>query len=365
MPRQAHVRLLTFFLALLIGIACVAAITGRLTFLGASIALAPAGITSVLVPAAVLAARLQSVFDALRQVPTTTELDIDNSWVPADRIEAGMWVCRKSDFEDATRKHRRQHGRSAREPEATYKLLLAFTTYSGSQMKVAFSGGSTEFWNPQAYVSVLDGPVAYDRQASAGSARALNMALLLLANQPNQSLECGQLVSKLPSHYASPEEVCLALRAAEKWSLVEVQGDQQQTYRLTATGQEWVEATPEGYQKNVQRRVLRSGGSVTNNFFGPSNYVQGSNYGTMSANQIAATSPDQLLDAMRQVLDLQSIPWSRPELAEVRGSMVRAVAKGDPARAKTAVRKLRSIVEQLALGVSGNAAYQLLTAFFN
>jgi hypothetical protein len=126
----------------------------------------------------------------------------------------------------------------------------------------------------------------------------------------------------------------------------------------------WHEATPQGYLNHTRQQRRRSGGTVTNNFYGPSNFVQGNNHGVMSVSQNFTATPQELLSAMRQVLDMQTIPWNRPELAEVRGIMCQAVAKGDPSRAKIAIRKLRMVVEQLALSVAGNAAYQLLTSYF-
>jgi hypothetical protein len=84
----------------------------------------------------------------------------------------------------------------------------------------------------------------------------------------------------------------------------------------------------------------------------------------MNAHQSVNATRDDLMAALQNVLALNSIPWSQAELPHVRHVLCQAVAKNDPDYARSAVRKLRQIVEQLALGVGGNAAYQLLISHF-
>ena len=68
--------------------------------------------------------------------------------------------------------------------------------------------------------------------------------------------------------------------------------------------------------------------------------------------------------ALQKVLSISSIPWKEGQLVQVRHTFCHAVATNEPDYARNAVRKLRQIVEQLALGVGGNAAYQLLINHF-
>jgi hypothetical protein len=234
--RQVHIRALTFLAIFLAATAPAAVLNGELSLFIAGIAAISAGMASLLAPTSRLTEKSQSVLDALRQVPTTARFTINERWIPAERIEAGMWVCRRGDHKAAAVTHRRQHGRSAGEPKATYRLIVAFTRYSGSQMIVAFGDGTTEFWNPQSHVSALDGPEVRHRDSVAGSARALNHTITNLARQPNRSIEYVRLISGVPNHLASCEEVDVALRAAQKWCLIDVQGDERQSYQLTEAG---------------------------------------------------------------------------------------------------------------------------------
>src|SRR4030095_12733772 len=102
--------------------------------------------------------------------------------------------------------------------------------------------------------------------------------------------------------------------------------------RITPAGLMWLEASFQGYTNRMRQNGSRSrsGRPVSYNFFGPSNVVQGHNYGSISANQNNGPSSAELLAAMREVLDLTSIPWKSPELTDVRAELVRAVAKSDP-----------------------------------
>jgi hypothetical protein len=85
----------------------------------------------------------------------------------------------------------------------------------------------------------------------------------------------------------------------------------------------------------------------------------------MHANDYRNITTAQALTAISDVLNLSEIPWGVGNLSEVRHNLSIALEKKEPGMARQAFHKLQGVVEQLALGVGGNAAYSLLVAYFS
>jgi hypothetical protein len=73
-------------------------------------------------------------------------------------------------------------------------------------------------------------------------------------------------------------------------------------------------------------------------------------------------SNDQVLSSLEVVLELRDIPWSNPDLAEVRRVFEEAIKQQNPqgSSLERAIKKLKTICEQIAIGVLSNGAFQVL-----
>ncbi|MGH3382532.1 MAG: hypothetical protein ACRDP6_48175 [Actinoallomurus sp.] len=71
---------------------------------------------------------------------------------------------------------------------------------------------------------------------------------------------------------------------------------------------------------------------------------------------------DQLISLFRKLLDSVDIPWSDSRLTEARHAFEGGVEQGDPQAPgiKQAILRLKEICGDVAVGVLGNGAYQLL-----
>lgn len=77
-------------------------------------------------------------------------------------------------------------------------------------------------------------------------------------------------------------------------------------------------------------------------------------------------SDDQVLSWLGEVLGLSEIPWSNSDLIDIRYAIEEALEQRNPRMSglKQAVIKLGSICRQVAIGVAGNGAYELLMQHF-
>jgi hypothetical protein len=296
------------------------------------------------------------------------EIKIDSQSKDLSGITASLFGGSRlrEDHREAAKDYRRRKGRLAGDPKAQFRLVVAFVKHSGLKMHVGFADGTTATWNPQAYIDMRPGP--RPRTGSPGeyttSGTLLENLLTVLASAPQQSASVTHPRSLLPTG-VDASELQIAITAAAKWRLITMTRDHR-VGQLSPTGTIWHDATAGGHTRRVQRRSQYSGkgGSVTYNIQGPTNFIQGSNYGVMQSSQNVPISRDDLLAALNSVLSISSIPWGQGELVQVRHGLCQAVAKNEPERARAAVRKLRQIVEQLVLGIGSNAAYQLLINHF-
>ncbi|GAA4635887.1 hypothetical protein GCM10023196_083350 [Actinoallomurus vinaceus] len=97
-------------------------------------------------------------------------------------------------------------------------------------------------------------------------------------------------------------------------------------------------------------------------------YYAGQNISGKHSHHIRHGQPSdsQLISCLQEVLDSPDVPWSNPELSDVRQVMEKAITQQNPHifELKQALMKLRDVCSQVAVGVLGNGAYQLLSQYF-
>jgi hypothetical protein len=175
--------------------------------------------------------------------------------------------------------------------------------------------------------------------------------------------------------------VARALMAAELWNLISVTSshhrfgsahDADLKVQLTQTGEDWNLASAQ-YQPthNTERKSMGNARKKSptihiGNFSGVFN-VAGQNIPDQNNNitEQAAPSDAQLLSFLAEVLRLQQVPWTSPDLVDVRYVLEEAVNQRNPriSGLKQAVIKLRAICGDVIIGVLGNEAFQLLQHF--
>ncbi len=105
-----------------------------------------------------------------------------------------------------------------------------------------------------------------------------------------------------------------------------------------------------------------------NSFSGTLNYIKGDNKGTVHTNNTSTATATELMDALQQLLASPAIPWgNHAELKKLHGELQQALKVGDVSDAGlgATIRKLKNLVSQLAIGVSGNYAYDFLIKHFS
>jgi hypothetical protein len=309
---------------------------------------------------------LQANLDLSRQVPSLVEEEPPTRDLVqlASNIDAGSWVCLKQDYKRYGVQFRKENGRLAGDPKIGLRLVVALVKDAGNQLVVGFGDGKVEVWAPGAHVYEMDGPVGRERTTSSEALCIQFEELLLqLARTP---MSRDELLLAVQEDF---NELDTVLRALEKWQFVRRYDGT--LYQITDLGHLWLRATPEGYvtrrQEKLSRKPLRDGGRtvMNNNFYGPSNYVQGVNLGPMNASQTSDIDQVRLISAIREVLQDSAIPWSRNELIPVRSELTEAAEANDPGKARQAFLRLRQVLDQLAIGVTGNAAFALLAAYYS
>lgn len=85
----------------------------------------------------------------------------------------------------------------------------------------------------------------------------------------------------------------------------------------------------------------------------------------VSSSNNAPPSDVQLLECLKEVLDLREIPWSDSDLAAIRRVMEAAVEQRNPRLSglQQALTRLSSICRDVAVGVVSNGAFQLLLRY--
>lgn len=324
-----------------------------------------------LLPRTRIACEIQASLDASWRVPTSRFEDPPSpkSVRLAREIRAGDWVCRRRDYEAEGVEYRRERGvRSGMQPQIELRMVIALLRESGNYVRLVFSDGAAEGWSTASHVYIGSDLKARERPANRPQALARNFdeVLRLLSEAPSHRRAILAAVHE--KSLASYGEIESILVAQKKWGMVSDDGSGQ--LQLAELGTWWLRATSDGFRRYMGEinagRPIRSGGrSVTNNnFYGPSNYVQGVNLGQMNANQFQDIDPEHLVSAIREVLQDESIPWGERELEPIRNELEEVVDEGDPGRGRQAFARLRHVLDQLAIGVGGNAAFALLQAYY-
>jgi hypothetical protein len=306
-------------------------------------------------------------------------------------IRAGTWVCTKEDYQRGRSQYKAKYGRDADDPDVPYQLVLATFPLDGNNQVVAFSDGRSTVWHRARSVIVEDCPAIGEKQICLDddtirrTATSLEEVIRLLHEGGPKS--AWSIASDLGDE--REPEVALALEVAGWWKLIRATDTAQASgsrtasgegrrkdrlVHLTEAGQDWHLAPDFQARRDKGRRSVQnprnesvqikigtfSGGIV--NIAG--NDISGAN---TSAVYHGRPSDDQVLKCLKEILDLREIPWSDSELANVRRVMEAALKQRNPRMSglKQAVAKLGSVCGDVAVGVLGNGAYQLLMRYFS
>jgi hypothetical protein len=279
-----------------------------------------------------------------------------------------------------------------------HRFVVSVSRINGNEMRVAFSTGESEVWHPRSYVYVADEPRRPIECPAAETSSVerrnapdlLKQLTSLMYEQDDDFVPVQKLFRLLACEQTVGDGFGLAfdraVKAGKGWKLLDAD-EKTGALRFTKAGLAWHEASPEfhgrasrkdvGVARSVEQRAAprRSGGTspVTfniSNFSGNLNYAQHDITGDSKVSQShAGTVLDgsQVMDALRQLLQSDEIPWNHEDLREVREDLEEAAEAGDSD--STAVRRafsrLQCVVGQLALGVAGNHVYQLLVNHFS
>jgi hypothetical protein len=303
-------------------------------------------------------------------------------------IVAGNWVCLRRDYEQVCRNFRALNGRSSPVPPAHYRLVVATYPLDGRNQVVTFSDGAFVTWNSASAVLLMDYAEFNTLSGYSNDQDILNVAKALAdiirflyeESRPVILQDVFDLLGA-ENEYNSRQ----ALIAADWWRLVsclavdqsygtEIYYDPDRLLvRLTKAGQQWYLASVN--MSSAQRKARRGMHNYSSdqpsihigNFSGILNYAGKNVSGSHTAKVSHAISSDEeILSCLRTLLDLAAVPWSDPDLTDVRQTIETAIEQRDPhlSGLKQAIRKFGNICGQIALGVAGNGAYQLLLQYF-
>jgi len=190
-------------------------------------------------------------------------------------------------------------------------------------------------------------------------------------------LEDGEVVQRLAERLVAYDNGAIedALDVALHWNMVCLSRDEAPTansvVRLTRVGFDWYLASSEFQPKLSKGRVVEDAPEAQNQinigaFAGILNIASGDISGTNIANAEAESLNDRLIASMAEILALREIPWSDSRLVEARADIEDAVKQNDPSSPslKRAFAMLQKVCSEVAFGVLGNGAYQLLIQHF-
>jgi hypothetical protein len=308
----------------------------------------------------------------------------------AKGITAGSWVYLREDYEEARRNFRAVYGRSSPPPPVPYRLAVATFPLDGHNQAVAFSDGTFVTWNSASSVLFLDHPEMGSLIADGDHQRVLNVAnaiidLVGLLYETTQPITVQNTIDLLGIEREA--DTRRALLAADWWRLMtctrrlnspqngKVDRDPNcWLIQLSPTGRFWYLASCKDpsilrKEKGSMRNGRNDQPSINiGHFSGILNYA-GRNISGSHAAKISNSQPsdDEVLSWLKTVLELDEIPWQNSDLIDVQLSMKEAIEKRDPRMPglKQAVAKLGNFCQQIAIGVAGNGAYQLLLQHFH
>jgi hypothetical protein len=303
-------------------------------------------------------------------------------------IKAGNWVYLRADYDEDRRKNRAAYGHSAPPPSVDYKLVMATFPLDGHNQLVAFSDGESITWNPASAVLFLDQgevsplyPYDNDDDSAWKAARTLIALVGFLYNELRPVT-----IQKAIEWFGDESDARRALFVAQWWNLVTctycpkpsaTREDNRDPdfwlIQLSWAGRNWYLASctdPSTLYKERRNMSHDSSDRPSINigtFTGILTYAGKNVSGSHTAN-ISQTRPsdNEVLSWLETVLELNEIPWSDHELTDIRHLIEEALEQKDPQMSglKQAIVKLGSFCQQIAIGVAGNGAYQLLIEHF-
>jgi hypothetical protein len=308
-------------------------------------------------------------------------------------VTPGTWVCLRDAHIERGKEHRRRHGRQAGNPPVSYTLVIATIELSGVERELAFSDGSALVWHPASPVIQRDlttkrqSWVQYANQDQLTDAESALTALTeILAETAEAPID--EVVGKLALRFANTvlvHALCtgftwgivacknmdyfrlLATLRAMDTSLNERLGDP--IVQLTNAGHVWYECTAQAQAAKLRgdrmsRDKKRAPSIIFEASVGNFNYAEGDISG-QTTNYYGVVSTDQVVSALEVMLKRTDVPWQSEELAGVRPVIEEAVARRTTTQAglRPAVAKLVGMIENIGLGLAGNAVFEVLKSF--
>ena len=289
----------------------------------------------------------------------------------ASGVIARSLVCLEKDYKQLVREYRSVHGRSAESPDVPYRLVIASYKLNGNERVVALSDGTSATWHRASATIIAELEHSWwraDRPDETGAASALN-ELIRIIHEEGSERGIQDVRSHLSVHSAA--DIDRALDAALWWRLI--REDIHLAVHLTEAGRHWHLATADAESaRDKERKKMQnsSGGGPQFNIDNLSGvfYYAGHNISGEHSHRInnSQYSDDRIIACLKEILHSTAIPWSDPDLVGVREIIEGAVAQRNPRASglKQAVVKLKEICEQVAVGMLGNGAYQLLVQHF-
>jgi hypothetical protein len=312
----------------------------------------------------------------------------------ANGIRAGAWVCKEKEYVQVRRDYHSARGRSAPAPLVPCKLVLATYELNRLQQVVAFSDGTSVTWHKTTNVITDDSSEILDLRNSCDDERTRKLAskteqLIGFLDESESSANLLAMAAYLGADRDEEQMLGLAqaLMVAWQWNLITATPTRQQTVsrsdgredvedaliELRQAGQDWNLASSK-FQP-LQLKARRNVGTGSENspsinigtFAGILNVgkkISGQHSSSVYQTEIAEM---RILSCLEEVLNLQQILWSEPELSEIRRIIEDAVVQKNPRMPglKQAIIKLSGLCGDLLKGVLSNGAYALLIRFFS
>ena len=301
--------------------------------------------------------------------------------VKAVTLRAGTWFTTEKDQKERERLYRKRTGnRSSILFAAEYRLVIAVVEVNGIRSDIAYSTGASDVVSPMA--NILEAPMGDlptvqrsdpDLEQLDGIASALCAVVRLLYESEQEWHYTRDLVSTLDG-VRSTREIVRALHAAEWWGLIRVGRDDQQHFyefpvEITPAGQVWHEASDEVQieRAKVRSQQLKDPGRAPSfvfngDFTGVINYAGRDLHDVTSSVRKDGPSREEIMSALRHVLNDERVPWSAPAMQAPRKQFEEALRTGsvEQPRLRAAVDKLFAVCASLGMSVAGNAAYEIL-----
>jgi hypothetical protein len=324
-----------------------------------------------------------------REIPLEFEAEYGKT-TRVSGLKAPAWTYLAEEYRLLKSDYLAEHGRSAGSPPVPYQLVIATYALDGNQQVVTFSDGTSIIWHrsSKVIINVDDCPEVEQLIGRVGDDGAQKAAdalgeIISILDEKYTAHSVLDIAERLGWHRKT--EIARALEVAKWWNLIAVDkadsehhllrhGDEYYDSKvvLTQAGEDWhlasadLQPVRDAARRNVQNEPSNSPHINIGTFAGILNVgknISGRHTVRVRQEQVSEV---QLLVCIRQVLDLQEIPWSDPRLGDVREVMEEAVAQQNPRLSgmKQAVARLKETCEDVAVGVLGNGVFQLLVNCF-